>query len=514
MRSILFPKFLKQIDNQIRVNHYWLWITQFHYILYYFILSSLLNIGVTLMYFPKMESVVSSRDMNTVFAFFMVPIIIALIGMFIRLAFFNSDKQYGKRKRHHFIAVFGIYMVSFFLPFLWPVQSIYIINKKVSALVSPEELKVDKMDYWGGLLYKITPDNFAYYPNDSTYQLYLDKRNDGEYYLKSELSDSGAYSPNNSKMVDSIFYQKGVFKGRYIKLYRDFSLEGVYNLNDKKVERKLSEEVVSQNLAFDKELAQKRLNNYLQVVEKYKGIPFFEDADLIIKSLMTYNYVLGKYHIDPDDYYYREQRNRYVDECIDNIHDAHNHRYLIWDEDFWVGMFFAAFSLALVYTTFKNTHWKSFLWMIFWFALIPIFLVLIEVLTDADGHLASSIVIALVVTMFVAAFMVKPKKVYDGVSNQLILWFNIIMPWIPILFLVYLDQFWDIFHIEYFDQYKETYWDEVQQMHKVRYTEAYFILKERIILATLYGGLAIYWFIGGPWIKELLMHLWALPKKK
>tara|TARA_R110002096_G_scaffold434692_1_gene657491 strand:- start:132232 stop:133791 length:1560 start_codon:yes stop_codon:yes gene_type:complete len=509
------PAFLKKFDQYLRQNQAWLWSTKIHLNLYFTLLLSLIFILLGLVYSTSPKDPISTEDQNFFFGILFIPATI-LLGYFVySMSIYNPDKKAGYRFRYQEFFVLIIYYFTFSLPLLIPYPSSWILSHRVAQLEEVDILeKQAEVFELGAYFFPSKKSNYMYYPNDS---IFLEKL-DGENYRKSPEKDYYEQIRIQNRawqeMRDSIFNHKGVFKNERPKLYfEDYlgsydlhsyagssfypSYMGGFNFENDESFKRRKKEIVLQN---DNKLAKKYIEQFAEIIKTYS---YVEEVNMeqVFADYLQNNYFSS---------YSQRQLKTAIAKTGFNIYQIRKtqlKRIRSWNLDIYKGLALCLFCITLIFQVFKNSHWKQLLRSILFIGLFYTVVLVIDASSNFNSHLILSI--SLIFSLILSILSIKGFKLkkFSTFYVQTNIFLNFISPFLPILFLAYLDVIHDFFYWPMFDEYKET-----NNLGDYIYGTAHLHIRNLYFNIAFWLGIMSYVFFWNSYLKSLYLRYWSLPK--
>ena len=529
------PKFLTRLDTYLRINFVWIWATRIHLALYFSLLFTLVCSIVAYAAPVNLQEIRTSRDIENIFFVLWVPAILMLGYFIFQICLFNVDRQHANGKSYRSWAVFPLIMISFCAPFLAPYSVAYLLNNNLANSVEDKTFIEDRDNLWKARFYcDEGEDNYGYYKSENQY-LNTSKREYSYFLDHINQNRSDSYYRINR---DSIYYSKGIYQENRPKLYRLFRhydsdlivpKEKIKRSNEISIDSCISQFYVDQNLHINFDSA----HFYLQLLEPL-SIKYTNNNSVIrglninqaIDELKTNTYHNHRYYsiqLHPNNslksnYYYPYYNQYSIPENInDSLHEiamAKNRPFPRSTNFLWIPILYGCLVISLFVYLFKMINWKQLLLSILILCLLLTIFAMIEAIYRFRGSFISTSTVAFLTGMLLLCFTVPFMKRFNWKNNQAAIVSFLFFPFYFLLLLWFLEEVFDIWHIDYFDQYKEWVWDEYTQKSVLRYSEQYYTVKDNIIQAIHIGGLALFYALGLPIFTKLFMRLQALPKKK
>lgn len=516
------PSFLRTLDNYLRVNHSWIWMTRIHIHIYLALIAGIVFSGVGFAYYFNIKDVPGLRDQDSFFLLLFIPATVFCVYILYNMSLFNTDKSHAYRFRYQGFFIFLIYFLSLALPLIIPYSASCILNKRIAALVEDRQFNQDMKQLNEGLPFfpRYNFSDYDYYPSDSVY-LYErspKKFQEGDYNSDIDygtrqfwetMRDSiffhtGVFENkrphlyyNKSRLWDDVYYEEGLFWGRtYEHLAYDYNSDSLFNLY-----------IQNFNLRKDKAKAAEHIAQTTALLLRYsKG--YQAEPDMVLRHYME-NY----YKPDVENHYLRELPFDETINNVTNIYMAKLDRADAFDKGVFSGLLIAVFCMALLFQIFKNVHWKQFLLGAAIFAIIMTLIVVVEVISNMRGQFFSMMGVILPFLLLIASIKGFSITRFSWILNQVSILLNVVLPFYPLLVVFYFAEFHGLFQAEYFDQFKIYSIDRfgVQQWE---YSPEYYVLITFIWMCAFWSGILGYVFIWNSYLKTLYLRYWSLPKNK
>lgn len=528
------PAFLNAFDDKLRSRSPWLWATRIHYHIYISLMCTAFFTLIGAIYRVNLTDVPSRMDQGVFWAVLIVPCIILSLYMLYNMSLFNPDKAGAKRIPYQEFFVLIIYLVTFLMPFAIPYSATWMLDTRTDWLVDDQELYEDahNLTYADPFLYTGWGE-YRYYPSDSIYLEFRKKPELKTNYYDDEViitpHDSllwTLYWTNEhhwSQMRDSILYQVGVFEedrphlyfhGGYLDFLGYSHYHGWYyetpifsDSRDSGADSLYQIFVETVNVARSAELAKPYLEKYAGLLEKYGSDTLDVDRGSLLEDYLQNRYTGGYVH------YYLDDADDQSRDNIENLFDAKENRSVIYDDDTFYGTLVFCFCFAVLFSIFKNVHWRQGLLFIATTSLLITLIAVIGVIVDGDEEYFLSAFTFLPFLFLAISFWGFKLKTFNGFLNQVVMLLNISLPWILIMILVYLDEVHDIFRMPYFDQYKVWYYPEFEKAY-LDYSSEYYELISRIWWVVIWGSPIMYILAWNSYVKSLYQRFWFLPRRR
>lgn len=456
MRSrFLIPGFLRDINRHLLVNNPRLWITQLHYVTFWWMVITAL-IALLAMIFPVTIERIPEFEM-----WFTVFIILSIVGIAIwtyRHVLFNIEKNQGKRSvLDEFVYFFtGFICVAMFMSFSYTFTSV--LNWKTASLVPEEELVHD-----------------------------INTLNLGNKYFVSWHYDYREYydSTSGTMTYDYEDYHN----------YHDFT-PGYYNMPGL-----LGDSVI--RIAYkNQDTREERLNairNYIQVFAKYNQrvsrtpeqvLEHFERA------------VERRSETNGEENFWTKKNE--MRSMIYKIARAKSWEHDMFEKEvIWILLYCILYYVSLL-LLFRNVRWQQFLITLAVFALAPIILGLLDVFLHGRGEVFLTCVVLIYIFCLVQSVLALPAKRFSPYKSIYIMIFYILTPVMGMIFIGWLDEM-GIWPSRYYENYPYGYDDYY-------YDTRYYLLQRAIEIAAWVGPV-VFVLVIMPFVKEVLVRLHALPKR-
>jgi hypothetical protein len=512
------PAALKQFDSYLRVNHTWIWSTAIHLHLYLGILLTAVFSIVGLLYSVSLTDVPSPREQETFFGILIVPAIVLGLLILYNMSLFNTDKSHAYRFRYQEFFLLLIYFISFCIPLVIPYSASTILNKRVATLITDQEFEHDREALDKARLFfpEASGGYYNYYPTDSAYihQLHLHSQDD-RYAATATASYVMDYGEFWRVMRDSIFYHKGIFSEKRPHLYYETERLWAWN-NGWETDPNPSTTTYRKDSAFRQYL--KRMNiernpseaafhiaQMRALTEKYFGAFSYDEQDVLSRFK-------NNYYLPSNENVWRAQGIETVEAHLYNIMMAKDQRVSSASVEMLYVFMILAFCITLLFQMYKNVHWNQLLLAIGLGTLILTLMVIIEVVAHTNGDFFLTMSAWLPVVFLIFSLRVLSLKRFSWKYNVVVLFLNALIPFFPVIFLLYMDEIFRFFTMPYFDKYMVYEWRN--GYFDWFYTDRYYEVVNMIKIWTFVGGVLLYAFVWNSYLKVLYLRLWSLPKNK
>lgn len=474
-------------------------------------LTQLVVLGFVLIAVLLVGMILPNNRMNTAsvglwFGLGFIPAFFWWLFIIYRLVKFNSDKDYGNRKtvfnHTEFLSYFGQLLLPLVIPFFLSI----IINTRVASLVSDADwddynetfqeaetymtLRLGNFNagYHGKNNFKIAKHNdgclscFSFFPNDATYQRYIDAVKEGEQievnkrkvdkaeWIKNEFSEETEhifnhefqFSVKRPKLYPIQFSEINAFRYYYHNSYRKDTLKmEAFIKNYKNID------VIK--ASFEKYLD--RLNKYTYEEHQLPSV------DLLVEDYQNNNYSPHysnhKKEIAKLDYLTDEYRKN-----LGYIKASKNYTNLGWlDDEVGLIIMYIIGCAAILLSIFKQVTWQEFLiaaLIAFSVTIITGIIVAVSGLRDMGMGIIYWLEFFLVLHFF-------RKDNAKGIRSKLgafyALTLTVVLLFLPIaiwgsfeeIFHLWSWDFWDAYKIPAPTQYNADNWEYTPFVHFLRY---------------------------------------------
>ncbi len=558
----LIPDILWQWDQRLLQDHPRLWATRVHLHLWFLLLCNALAmvlgmlIGVSHRRFP---------DPEELFAYMLVPTTAYAAFWVYRVARFNAEKRFGKRKPYSEVGEFVVLWISALLIMSIPTTLALTVGLRIAALTPDARFaaEVDLLSGQMGWLYGRT----EYYDFDVPF---VDEKS------MTMAFDEAAAAAGAGDDGDRV--PQGAGSHRFFRSFQEYRLRNDYE------ERMANAEVADlhdvyegyihranraldrdDSISFDPDTAA-AFNAKADSIERGFPLllldhgqmrPFSRTLRLKGDSLLEAEYIARMQRGEPMDKAAMEQAlaiaGKYsarvrpigaeqvarefaqrrpstagIESCqrqLARIAKAKDLRYFFLEEAayfYFITLF--SFVLTVLITAFKRIYWQPFLIAIITGAVVPIIVLVLALilehdlmpLNDDDIMVYAHWLIA--VCLFAALLTVTRLKAYRTNRAVMVLLANAILPFFALFTLAILHEEFDVFGQ---DALRDTIAAIAEaDEHDPRLpglqeqADALRLLIDRVMLGTLWGGVALYVLALHPLFARLYARLMALPERK
>ncbi|MCC6370836.1 MAG: hypothetical protein IT236_07525 [Bacteroidia bacterium] len=488
MLKKLAPKFVHNIDTWLLENHPVIWMSRVHYALWFGLLLGALSAAVG---FGVYVNILQE------FGFTLWYFIFGLIGFVFfciwvyNYVIFNKDKSYGHRKPFESYLNFLLVFVCIAVFALVPVPFQYTCNLSIANTFTDDEITEH--------INILNEDSPYMLLACSNYESWRDTTYDITYVNVHRLSEY----PDN-------FLPHSLNENNF-KNYHKF-------IQSKEVVKRYNPDI------SEKELLHK-INRYLDVTAKY-GLSPDLPAEYYAK-----NFIKLRSHpkldcdlIDSPINEYRLQRG------IQNVCEAKINDRLIFETGFWIIQFYIVFVLSVLISLFKITQWKHYLLTAVIMIFYPIIVLILSELLPIHGGSSRQLFFFNLVFLFL---LFSAYSIYKNYKNNLFYRpfyncfnqvFYIALSFMPVLLVLYLHEYSNLFHNKDYFQWvsdfemetnrikpslQELYINRLNQYFYYYWRQQYQIW----VWASLCFGLFLF-FALLPFLNRLFVKQLALPKKK
>lgn len=139
MKSILFPSFLIQFDNWLKLNKPNLWVLNLHYIIYYCLISTAIQSAIAFAYPVDLRNMVT---VEMVFGYLMIPVTVATIFWILSLIKYNVHETFVHQSIWKELGKFFGYILVLFIIITQAYVMPAVFNYKNGKTLSDTDLKI------------------------------------------------------------------------------------------------------------------------------------------------------------------------------------------------------------------------------------------------------------------------------------------------------------------------------------------------------------------------------------
>lgn len=562
----LIPAFLWQWDQRLLQDWPRIWATRVHLHLWFLLLCNAvalllgLLINVSHRKFP---------DPEELFAYMLVPTVAYAAFWVYRVVRFNAEKRFGARKAYSEVGEFVVLWISALLIMSIPTTLSLTVSLRIAAL-TPDEVFVDEVDHLGGQLgwfYRgesyydpYYDDDYSDYEDESVIEIQEALRTakaevDATHTQRPERTAQGGSShkffrsfkeyrkrqsgedPAHYGLHDE--YMRWIHRGNNA-LDTDDTVRynpdtaAFYFAKADSIERNFPLLLVefddirpwSEKLSFKRDSVLEL--EYLERFERNEPMnpERIERALAIAKKYSRHARLIPVERV-AQEFERRELSTANLEACVrqlSRISRAKDLRYFFVKENsYFAFITIFSFCLVLLLTAFKRIYWQPFLIAIVTAGVVPIVLLIgalileHEVIPLNDDEIMVYAHWFIAVFLFVMLFTILQLRAYRTNRAVMVLLANSVVPFFVLFTIMILHEEHDIFGQDALNNTIQEISDSNQEDPRLPALNAQATaLREminRIMLGTLWGGIALYVLVLHPLFTRLYARLMALPER-
>ncbi|MFZ1692500.1 MAG: hypothetical protein WAT74_04795 [Flavobacteriales bacterium] len=568
----LIPAFLWQWDQRLLQDWPRIWATRVHLHLWFLLLCNAvalllgLLINVSHRKFP---------DPEELFAYMMVPTVAYAAFWVYRVVRFNAEKRFGAQKTYSEVGEFVVLWISALLIMSIPTTLSLTVSLRIAAL-TPDEVFVDEVDHLGGQLgWFYRGNSYNYYDYDDDYYEHSSEIEEALFTAQlaaeqnsSRLQQRSPQGGSTHKFFSSLEDYRLRGHGPPERLYSSSDYEHVlYTLHDE-----YSHWIHRGNNALDKDdtirfnldtaafyfaKADSIERNFPLLLVEFNDLrPWSEKLSFKRDSILELEYLERFERNEPmnperieralaiakkysrhaqlipvervaQEFERRELSTANLEACVrqlSRISRAKDLRYFFVKENsYFAFITIFSFCLVLLLTAFKRIYWQPFLIAIVTAGVVPIVLLIgalileHEVIPLNDDEIMVYAHWFIAVFLFVMLFTILQLRAYRTNRAVMVLLANSVVPFFVLFTIMILHEEHDIFGQDALNNTIQEISDSNQEDPRLPALNAQATaLREminRIMLGTLWGGIALYVLVLHPLFTRLYARLMALPER-
>ncbi|HRD54298.1 MAG TPA: hypothetical protein PKY96_16790 [Flavobacteriales bacterium] len=562
----LIPTFLWQWDQRLLQDWPRIWATRVHLHLWFLLLCNALAVVLGLLIHVSHRKFPNPEEL---YAYMMVPTIAYAAFWVYRAVRFNAEKRFGARKAYSEVGEFVVLWISSLLIMTIPTTLALTVGLRIAALTTDEEF-VDEVDQLGGQLgwfYRGSSYYDPYYDSDYGYAGDDDVQ-EIEVALRTVQAEVDAMRPKPAERV-----AQGAGSHRFFRSLQEYRTRTesedrvLHDLHDEYsswIQRGNNALDTNDSIGYDPDTAAYYFAKAdsveracpLLLVEFDDLRPWSEKLRFKPDSVLEQEYLVRftqgePMHAEPieralaiankyskrarligaaqvaDEFERRVPSTTNIDACVQQlsrIAKAKDLRYFFVKEPgYFTFIAIFSFSLALLLVAFKRIYWQPFLIAIVTGAVVPIIVLIAALILEHDVIPLSEERIMIyahwliAVFLFAMLFSIGSLRAYRTNRAVMVLLANVIVPFFAVFTLFILHEEFDVFGEDALSYTIESISvSNVEDPRLPALHEQATVLRafiNRMMLGTLWGGIALYVLALHPLFTRLYARLMALPER-
>ena len=497
------PKKLKEIDINLRENYPSVWATRIHLTLYLGIIYALFAGLIGWITPMKFTDVLSQNKIEGQFGIFLIPTIIFVGYLLIQLVLYNVEKRDKVTNIKTPWITFFLTYISLIIPFFAPYTISFVLNNRTANMISNDEAFTNRNQL----------SKAQYYTNNGKSDYYYQPKKIIESEYSSEKNPLPYMFKTIDPLLDSIYYEKGVFKFSRPRLKKEFN--SYYNYYYRRLHFHSDLDTVTkrfynnQNKHFNLDSAKFYLNHAKNISKRFiDGKVLNIDSVLYeVKNNIYYNTYSSRSYTT--SYGRQELKHESYDIINQAFHQNDNiiiakSNWIPWDlktDAFWA-IVVTVFCLSCLIFVFKWVSWQQFLLFFFFTGLFITLVAVITSLYRLREMFLTTVFLTYFLLCFFGLYKIWRERKFSFWTNYMVIMLFYCLPYFPFFLFYYLKDQWEIFNYPYFDKYLIRIYNNDGTSY-IGYSEEYYELIKSIESWCLWGGIVFFLIFGIPYFYKV-----------